>query len=137
MGAFSSYLEDAIQNHVLGNVQLPSFANVYIALFHTAPTEAGQTAYECTGNGYARVALVNDATNWGNSTDGRKTNQNAITFPTATGSWGGSDQVVSVGIYTMASGGNLLYFGLLSAPKTVANGDTVSIGAGQLEITID
>jgi hypothetical protein len=50
--------------------------------------------------------------------------------PTAT--WG---TIVGVGILDAASGGNLLYYGPLSVPRTVNNGDSFSVAINGMTVT--
>jgi len=64
-------------------------------------------------------------------------NGTAITFPTATGSWG---TILSAYIVDSATygAGNVLYGGDLATSKTVGTGDTVSFAAsGGLTVTED
>jgi len=136
MSAKSDYLENALVNLVLGGTAFAAPANVYLALFTTMPNDAGVGGVEVTigVNGYARAARANDASTWGAATtNGTRTNSAAaFTFPSPGGSWG---TVVGVGIYDAATAGNLLYYGLLSAPKTIASGQIYKFAAGSLSIT--
>ena len=119
-----------------GNYVKP--ATVYVALFTAAPTVAGGGT-EVAGGSYARVAVTNDATNWPNSVAGVKSNALPVTFPTCTapGGWG---VVTYFAIFDQAVGGNMQDFaeiksGGVPSPKTVANGDTPSFSAGQIQLT--
>jgi hypothetical protein len=111
-------------------------ATVYIALFTAAPTVAGGGT-EVTGGSYARVAITNDLANWADAVAGVKSNALAITFPTATAGWG---VVTHFAIFDAPTAGNMLDFaelksGGVPAPKTIANGDTPSFSAGQIQLT--
>lgn len=117
MDAKSNYLEDAILNHVLRNTTLTSPTTVYMALFTVAPTDTGGGT-EVTGGSYARQAITFSA-----PASGVVANSGAVTFPTATANWG---TVVAMGIFDLVSGGNLLYYGNLTASKLVDNGDQIS-----------
>lgn len=66
-------------------------------------------------------------------------NNNAITFPAPTANWTASPQMVgAAALYDQASGGNLLGFSPLTAPKSVSNGDPApSYAAGALTIAVD
>lgn len=129
----SNYLENAILDHILGGPDFTRPATVYVSLHTADPTDAG-TGTEVSGNGYARVAVTNNATNWPAASSGAKSNGTTITFPTATGSWG---TVSHFGIWDAATNGNLLYHGALNASKAIADGDTASFGVGDLDITED
>jgi hypothetical protein len=133
MSAFSADLENRVMDHILGGSDYTRLANVHLALFTTAPTENGG-GVEVAGNGYTRVAIPNNSTNWPASTGGTKTNGAAFTFPVATGSWG---TITHWAIMSAATGGNILFFGALSSAKTIANTDSLSFGVGQISITLD
>ena len=132
-GSKSDYLENKILDHVLGGGDYTRPATVYVALYTVAPTDAGGGT-EVSGGSYARVAVTINSTNWPAASSGSKSNGTAISFPAATANWG---TVVAFGIFDAASGGNLLYWGTLSASKAVNNGETASFAAGQLTISED
>lgn len=104
------------------------------------------TALEVSAGGYARAANNPSATaNWLNTqgtasgastgAGGTTSNQNAITFGTPSASWG---VVAAIGIYDAASAGNLLYWGYMTTPKTINNGDPApAFAAGALTIQED
>ena len=108
-GSKSDFLELEILDHVLGNAAYTAPANIHVALFTAAPTDAGGGT-EVTGGSYARVSVTNNATNFPAAASGLKQNGTAITFPTATADWG---TVVAFGLFDAGSGGNLLYWGWL------------------------
>lgn len=132
-GSKSDYLENKVNDHVLGNTSFSAPATVYMAAFTVAPTDAGGGT-EAAGGSYARVSITNNTTNWPNSSGGSKSNGTAITFPTASGSWG---SIVAVGLFDAASSGNLLYWATLSVNKTIGNGDTLTIPIGGFVVTED
>jgi hypothetical protein len=61
-------------------------------------------------------------------------NNAAVEFPTATGTWG---TVVAVGVFDALTSGNLLAYGNLTASKTIASGDVFRVPSGDLDITLD
>lgn len=132
-GSFSDYLEDALLDHVLGGGDYTRPGTVYVALYTSAPTDSGGGT-EVTGGSYARVAVTNNGTNWPSASGGAKSNGTAITFPTATASWG---EIFAFGILDDPSAGNLLAWGDLSASKTVGDGDTAEFAIGDLDLTLD
>lgn len=141
MGSKSDYLEKKLLDHVLGGVAYVAPATVHIALFTTAGvTDAGVgTAAEPVGNGYARLAVANDATQFPAATGAspsRKTNANLLAFAAATGTWG---VVLEWAIMDAAVGGNVLYYGAftLAQQREILAGDTATIAAGVLDITED
>lgn len=138
MSAISDYLENAWLD-MLANATAFTAPSTYVGLFTSDPTDAG-TGTEVSGGSYARVQVNQDATTqpyWNAITDSGATkltdNNGAITFPTATASWG---TVTHVGVFDAASGGNLLYHGALTTSKTVGNGDTFEIADGDLDLTL-
>lgn len=121
----SHYLENSVINHFLRNTAVTSPTTVYAALFNTTPTKS-TAGTEVSGGAYARTAITIGA-----PTNGVATNSAPCTFPTATASWG---VVNGVAIFDDPTAGNMLYFGDLTAPKTVDNGDTASFGTGTLTV---
>jgi len=106
---------------------------MYVALFleSAKPTDAGGGT-EASGGAYARVSVAR-ATGWtsaGNATE----NAADITFPEATASWG---ELGAFALMDASTGGNMLYWGDLTTPKTINSGDTAKIPAGDLDITED
>lgn len=134
MAGKSDFLEDEILDHILGNAAYSPPATVHIALFTAAPSDSGGGT-EVSGGAYARAAVTNNATNWPAASGGAKSNGTAITFPTPTANWG---TIVAFAIMTASTGGNILYWGLITPNKTVNNGDPApSFPAGDLDVTED
>lgn len=131
MSAMSDYLEDQLVNHIFRNSTFTRPGNVYIALFTGAPSDAGGGT-EVSGGSYARVAVATGASSeWDASSGGATANTSAITFPTASASWG---TITHVGLFDAASGGNLLFHGALSSSKVVGSGDIFRFNSGELDI---
>ncbi|MFT4175012.1 MAG: hypothetical protein QM627_00005 [Luteolibacter sp.] len=133
MGGFSDYLENKIADHVFGGGDYTRPATIYVALYTSTPTDSGGGT-ELSGGGYARAAVTNNSTNWPTASSGLKRNGAAITFPTASTSWG---TIVAFGIFDAASGGNLLAWGALDVAKAVGGGDTPSFGVNALQFQLD
>jgi hypothetical protein len=103
----------------------------YAALFTMASTDdRGTFLREVSGSGYARVAVTNNETNFPARSVGNpvvtKGLGASIDWGTACGSWG---TIVAVGFLDDSSGGNLGFWGPLSASKTVDDGDRFKIHA--------
>lgn len=132
-GNMSNYLEDKIQDHVLGGGDYTRPATVYIGLWTATldDTSTGATSGEVSGSNYSRVAVTNNATNFPASSSGEKHNGTAINFPTPSGSWG---TVTHVAILDASSAGNILYWIALTASKAINSGDTVSFATSALSI---
>lgn len=126
-GSKSDYLENRVLDCFLRNTAAAQTANVYVALFTVAPTDAGGGT-EVSGNAYARQIAVFDA-----AASGATQNTSLIAFPAATpGAWG---TVVAAAIFDAVTGGNMLYWFDLDANKTVGAGDVFQFAAGAIDIT--
>jgi hypothetical protein len=133
-GSKGNTLELQMLDAVLGKVTYTAPTTLYAALYTAAPTSAGGGT-EVSGGSYARASGTNNLTNWPAASGGgpgSKSNGTAVTFPTASGSWG---TVAAFGIFDASSGGNLLYWGTLNTPRAVASGDTPSFAIGALVVT--
>jgi hypothetical protein len=106
---------------------------VYIGLMLSAPLRDGTSVVEPVGNGYARVAVVNNLTQWPAAAARRKTHANDIVFPTASGAWG---TLTHFGIFDSASAGALLIADALSNPRTVNATDIFRFQAGVTPISL-
>jgi hypothetical protein len=133
MSNMSDYLEVNIRKHLFRTGSFTKPTVLGVALFTVTPSDSGGGT-EVTGGSYARVDVPPLDANWSapDATGGLTANVAAITFPTATADWG---TVVAVGIFDATSGGNLLFWGPLTANKVVSNGDTFSFAIGALTIT--
>lgn len=138
MSALSDYLESAWLN-MLAQGQSFTPPATYVALFTAAPGDSGGGT-EVSGGDYARQQVNQDGATqpyWNTPTDdgGPQVidNNGEIAFPQATADWG---EVVAVGIYDAATGGNLLYYGTLASSKTVTTNDTFKFATGDLDLTL-
>jgi len=113
---------------VLGGGDYTRPATVYVALYATAPSDAGGGT-EVSGGSYARATVVNNSTNWPAASGGSKKNGEEITFAEASANWG---TVVAFGILDAAESGNLLVWATLTANKTIDSGDTAKFAANDL-----
>lgn len=126
-GSFADHLEDEILDHILGNGSYTP-PDIWVALSTAAYADTGITS-EVSGGSYARV----NYTTWDTSSGGASANTNAITFTTATASWG---TVQSVYLMDASTSGNTLAGADLDAAKAVGTDDTFEIAAGDLDITL-
>lgn len=132
----SPYLEAGILDYIFGKQTLTQPTTLYIALSTGVATAA---VAEPSGNGYARVAVTNNTTNFPSATGSNPatvSNGTLITFPTVTGtaqSWG---LCQSFAVYDAASAGNLLCQGALTTNKTPTSGDTLTIPVSDLVVTL-
>lgn len=133
-GSKADYLEDKILDHVLGGGDYTRPTDVFIALYTTAPGDAGG-GVEVSGNGYGRVTVTNNLTNWPASSGGSKSNGASFDFATASGgNWG---TIQAFAVLDAISAGNFLYWGTVTTPKDVNDGDTAKFPIGSITITED
>jgi len=133
MSGKSNFLELELLDHVFGGADWARPATVYIALYTTAPGDAGG-GVEVSGGSYARLAVTNNATNFPAAAgDGAKANGTVFTFAQATADWG---LVAAFAIFD-AIAGNMLYWGLVTPNRSVPNGAVASFAVGELDITED
>ncbi|MDW8206835.1 MAG: hypothetical protein RMJ43_03290 [Chloroherpetonaceae bacterium] len=131
--AMTTFLADALLNHVLRNTPFTSPTNIFIGLFTSNPGESGGGT-EVSGGGYARQQVTFGAPQ-DNAPDGRRcTNSSAVTFPQATANWG---TITHAGLFSTATGGNMLFYGALSSSATINAGDTLTFAAGNISVGMD
>ena len=126
MSAMSDYLELEILDHILGTGAYTMPSAVYVGL-STGSFNDDNSGTELSGNNYTRKAIT-----FGAASSGTATNNAAVEFNAATGSWG---TVSHFGIFDAASSGNLLIHGALTASKVIETGDILKIAIGDMSIT--
>jgi hypothetical protein len=125
--SFTNFLETEILDHVFAGAAYTAPATLYLGLFTSAPGEAGGGT-ELSGSAYVRKPIAF-------TTSGDTTSNNAaVEFPTATGSWG---TVTHIGVFDALTSGNLMVYATLTASKTVASGDVFRVPSGDLDITLN
>ena len=125
--SFTNFLETEILDHVFAGAAYSAPGTHYLGLFTSAPGETGGGT-ELSGSAYVRKAVA--FTTSGNTTS----NNAAVEFPTATGSWG---TVTHVGVFDASTSGNLMAYATLSSSKAIATGDVFRVPSGDLDITLD
>lgn len=124
-------LSDAAENKLLDHVTLVTAwtpaTPLKVALYTAAPGETGGGT-EVTGGSYARTNV-----SFGAASGGSASNSADVTFPTASANWG---TVTHAAIFDSAGSPVMIWYGALTASKTVDNGDTFKIPAGSLTLSI-
>lgn len=89
---------------------------------------------ELSGNGYARIALTADSTNF--PVTATKSITNGVEFETPVATGGDWAQADEVGLWDASTGGSPRYYDLLDAPFTLLNGRkrTFEISALQIKL---
>ena len=126
MSAMSDYLENEILDHILGTGAYTMPTTVYVGL-STGSFGDDNSGTELSGSGYARQSI-----SFGAAASGTASNDAAVEFPAATGSWG---TVSHFGLFDASTGGNLLIHGALTASKVIETGDILKIAVGDMDIT--
>lgn len=106
--------------------------SLWVALYTVAPTDS-TAGTEAAYTSYAREAVARSAAGWtvaGNNCS----NAAEISFTTASG---GTETEVAFAIMTALTGGDMLYWGDLTANLDVSTGITPKIAIGDLDITED
>ena len=127
MAEMSDYLENKILDYVLRNTADWAPTAVYLALHTADPTDVTSAGLSNEVD-VARQAIEFDAAH---ATTGVTQNTNVETFtsmPTVT--------VTHIGIWDHLSAGNLLFHTGVTASKAVASGDTITVAAGAVTITL-
>lgn len=135
MGSASNAYENKLLDAILG----PGFtkdATVYVAVCTTAPSDTA-LGTEPSGLNYARVAVVNNATNWPAATNGQKSNGVDITFPVAYGAWGLLTHWMIMNDATGTAASNMIAWGTLAAQLNVVVMDAPRFPVGALVLTAD
>lgn len=131
MAGKATYFQNAVLN-VLRNTTVTGLANTYVALYTVTPSNAGGGT-EMSGGGYARVAVP--STGWSAPATSGQTQQIANNAVVDFGTVGWSGTIVAFGICDAATTGNLLYWGPLTASKTVNIGDPTNFPIGTLVVS--
>lgn len=140
MSALTNYLESGLLNHVFRGVAYSAPATLYIGLtqsFVSGNIEAG-TVDEPTVGAYQRQSYTSDSSNWiapyasGSATATHNTV--AIEFPVATANIG---DISGVFIADSATSGNILFYGALSSPRNIREGDQFVFSSGSLKVTFN
>jgi hypothetical protein len=147
MAILSDTLELALIKHLFKKAELTIPAGIWLGLHTSDPTDANAGSTEISGNGYARVQVVDNDHHVNSSsssgmfskfvfdTNDNLTNSSAIDFTEATGSWG---TVSHWSLWTDATNTGSSYFlmsGALNSGVGVASGDQFRIASGQFDIT--
>lgn len=126
MSAKSNYLELKVLDHFLGTASTSAPSNVYLSL-HTANPDEDGSGTEVSGNGYSRNVVT-----FASATGGSAASNSVEEFTASGGAFG---TVTHFGIWDDQNAGNLLYYGALTASKTIADGDTLRFASGAITIS--
>ncbi len=122
--AYRSHL--ALLNWMRGQSTTPP-AQLYVGVMANSPNPDGTNVTEPGGN-YARKPITFTVPT---SANGKTTmqNSNAIVFGTATVDW---PQVSYLGVFD--DNANLLFYGVLAAPRLIKAGDALAFSEGMVQL---
>jgi len=127
MAGISTYLANALLDHLLGGDAYEPPTALYLALYLSDPT-AADAGIEVEGEGYARQAIT-----FASAASQATENDVAVIFPEAEEYWG---KVTHWGIRDADTEGNLLLFGPVQQSRDVDAGDTVKVNVGALDVAM-
>ena len=138
MSAASNFLEAKILDHVLGEGArtFTSPATIYLALFKETGTgtlanlEAGTLTDEISTSG---TAYARQGVNFSAASSGTAATNGTVSWTTATADWG---TVTAVAVMDASTAGNVLFYGNLTASKTISSGDTFQISSTNLTVSL-
>jgi hypothetical protein len=100
--SLTHYAEGKVGDAILRGISFTAPAQMYMALFTVAPTDAGGGT-EVSGGGYARQPVTFGAGTT-QTTGTLYVNSATVTFPQATANWG---TIVAFAFFDAATGGNM------------------------------
>ncbi|MEO7133355.1 MAG: hypothetical protein ABI024_03965 [Vicinamibacterales bacterium] len=143
-GGMSKYLANKMIDKVFRGQTYTWPATQYLAAYTTSPTNA-DTGTEFAGGSYARVSIASSLAAWSSTVSagsvglstagsgGRISNNAPATYPAPTTAHG---DMTHEGLRDAATAGNLMFWGALASPKTIAaGGSPPSHSAGSIGIT--
>lgn len=125
MAGISTFLTNKVLDHVLRGVSYTPPQAIYMALYTSNPGD-DDTGSEVSGNGYERQLVSFSA-----ASNRKIQNSNQVEFPEATGPWG---TITHFGLKDAKTGGNLLFYGELSAPVTIGQGQQLIFRVGDIVV---
>ena len=136
MSAASNFLENAVIESTLRGAAFPTITKIYVALHTNNPTDAGgNEVTSALWPSYARQDAAKGgsiSSGWTAAADGVSKNALQLIFPVFDGS---ADLTVThFSLHTALTGGNMLVYAPLQAPRTVQNGDVFVVDTQKLTV---
>lgn len=128
----TTYFLNLAAGNLFGTKTDPAIpSDYYLGLSSTLPQKdgTGVTEPSTSGTAYARVQL----TTLSDPVNGTVTNEDVISFPKSTDTWGTLPYFV---VFDSASGGNLCLYDELEASRTVESNTVVAFEVGGLSLTV-
>ena len=132
-GGVCNNLANKLLDHVFKTTPYTVETNLYVALFTASPTDSGVAGTEVSGGAYAREVC----NGWDAAAAGASQNTAAITFDTATASWGTVAWFLLLNHLTdAASATNTLIWATIDPTKVIGIDDVAEYAIGALDITL-
>lgn len=134
-GGISTYLANALLSLMFDNTAYSKPAT-YIGLYTATLADGDTTGTEVSGGDYARKQVNSNggaSPTWDLAASNNVDNTHAITFPTASASWG---TVVATAVCDALTSGNILFYDNALTDQAVASGDTVSFAVGAFDLNM-
>ena len=128
LGNKTLFARKAWLDHVFGRHAYAFPDHIWLALLTASPTIDGDLDDELSGGGYARVDIIN-LLSAADLTTGELTNSAEVLFAPATANW---PAVTHLALVDAETGGNVLYFGAASTPRTTLTDDRFRLRTNQL-----
>ena len=127
MSDLSNYGENACAKYI-ANETPPTLTTLYLSLHTGSPGEANDGSNElAVANGYAREAI-----SFASVSGASVSTDTDIVFTASGGDWSGATHY---GIYDASTAGNLVALKAIGSTVTVTDGNTFTVGSGDLSIT--
>ena len=141
MSQFTDFAEQGLLNHIIRGVALSFPATWYVALHTANPTDADSGAEVSTANwpNYSRLALARSTLPWNQAQSepgGGAVVDNASELSLGVATIASPVQITHWTLRDAASGGNAWWYGALTTPRLVQDGNIVRIAAGALDIML-
>lgn len=125
--SISNYAELKLLGAIFNSAAFGVANNPYISLHDGDPGEAGASEITAGAFSYARQQAA-----FGSPGSGATENAGAISWTNLP-----AKTLTHVGVWDAVSGGNFLWGGALNTSKITNAGDTFTINAGSLDVTLD
>ena len=127
MAAATDYAEEKIVKHIVGNTSWTMPTGSYLAIHTADPGETGSSS-EASGGSYARQSIT-----WTyNSGSARMENSASLAFGPMVGA-----TYTHFSVKDASSGGNTLFKGSLTTPRTLSTGQSLVVAVAALQLTAD
>lgn len=132
-GGLTTAWANKILDHIFKNDALSVPTNLYVGASTANPGDDASGISEPSGGAYARK----NHNDWNIATSKATDNDGAITFETATASWGEITHCFLSDSLDAVLEANIICYGALDSSLLIGNGDTLNFADGVLDIAVD